>query len=87
MPERVYLHVGLQKSGTTYLQQALWLSKQQLAADGVLVPGQTRQFHRFAVWDLLGRRLRGVDQEHVPGKWQALVDAVHAWPGRQAVVS
>jgi hypothetical protein len=75
---RVYLHVGLPKTGTSYLQRSLWLSKDQLARHGVAVPGPAHQFQRRAVWDLMGRRLQGVDQPHVPGSWRALVDEIHA---------
>jgi hypothetical protein len=87
MPERVYLHVGLFKTGTTYLQEALWSNRQSLADQGVLLPGDHRRFQRFAVWDLLGRRLRGVQQGCVPGRWHELVDAANGWSGSQVLVS
>jgi hypothetical protein len=83
----VYLHIGLPKTGTTYLQHALWHSRERLAADGVLVPGPTRQSQRQAVWDLLGRRLRGVDQPDVAGSWQRLVDDASGWAGSSVIVS
>ena len=41
MARRVYVHVGLPKTGTTYLQHMLWESREALAADGVLFPGET----------------------------------------------
>ena len=39
MTERVYLHVGTPKSGTTYLQRVLDHNRERLAAAGVLVVG------------------------------------------------
>jgi hypothetical protein len=87
VPRRVYIHVGLQKTGTTYLQQTLWNSRERLRQDGVLVPGKSHQFQRFAFWDLFGRRLRGVDQPRVPGSWQALVEETRQWDGRQVLLS
>jgi len=87
MADRVYIHVGLPKTGTTYLQQTLWESQQRLADDGVLVPGKTHQVQRRAFWDLLGRRLRGVEQAQVPGAWRELVDTVRAWTGREVLLS
>ncbi len=87
MTRRVYIHVGMPKTATTYLQQTLWLSRDRLADDGVLVPGESHQFQRFAFWDLLGRRLRGVDQARVPGTWPALVEQTRAWPGRSVLLS
>ncbi len=87
MPSRVDIHVGLPKTGTTYLQQTLWLSRDRLADDGVLVPGENHQAQRFAFWDLLGRRLQGVDQPRVPGAWKVLVETVRGWSGHQVVLS
>ncbi|MBA2550149.1 MAG: hypothetical protein H0V13_03655 [Nocardioidaceae bacterium] len=83
----VYLHIGLPKTGTSHLQQVLWLSRERLSADGVLVPGATRQAQRLAVWDLMGRRPRGAAQPEVAGSWQALVDAASGWSGSHVVVS
>ncbi|CAN5323395.1 hypothetical protein BH09ACT12_BH09ACT12_18380 [soil metagenome] len=37
--DRVILHVGTMKSGTSYLQALIFAEKERLAADGVLVPG------------------------------------------------
>lgn len=87
MARRVYIHVGLPKTGTTYLQQTLWESRQRLADDGVLVPGKSHQAQRRAFWDLLGRRLRGVEQAQVPGAWQELVDTVRDWTGREVLLT
>jgi len=87
MARRVYIHVGLPKTGTTYVQQTLWESQQRLAEDGVLVPGNSHQAQRRAFWDLLGRRLRGVEQAKVPGAWQELVDTTRQWTGRQVLLS
>jgi hypothetical protein len=84
---RVCIHVGLPKTGTTYLQETLWLSQERLAEHGVLVPGANHQFQRFAFWDLMGRRLKGVDQTVVPGKWHELVAAARQWSGRQVLLS
>ncbi len=41
MAQRVFLHVGTPKSGTTYLQDLLWQRRDELLAQGVLVPGRT----------------------------------------------
>lgn len=83
----VYLHVGLPKSGTSYLQQVLWASRDSLRAAGVLVPGQRRNSQTMAVWDIMGRRPRGADLPQVAGSWSALAQAVRDWTGSRAVVS
>lgn len=83
----VYLHIGLKKTGTSYLQRVLWLSRERLAATGVLVPGQTRKSQTQAVWDLVGRRLRAPDQAGDVGSWRGLVDAAASWSGSHVVIS
>ncbi len=83
----VFVHVGLSKTGTSYLQHVLWSNRQTLAADGLLVPGDGPLFRSLAVWDLTGRRPRGTDLPQVPGSWQLLVDAVAAWDGARVVLS
>lgn len=91
-PERaggppVFLHIGLPKTGTSYLQSALSNSRERLAAQGVLVPGERRSAHTLEVWDLFGRRPRGAEQSNVTGAWDAMVAAVSAWSGSHAVIS
>ncbi|HET8959002.1 hypothetical protein [Nocardioides sp.] len=39
MADRVILHVGTPKAGTTYLQTLLWANRARLAEAGVLLPG------------------------------------------------
>ncbi|MFT4288662.1 hypothetical protein [Nocardioides sp.] len=83
MARRVILHVGLMKSGTTFLQALLFANQQRLAEQGVLVPGEE--------W---GEQVRGVRDLLVkpgaePGPqltWRALVDQIERWDGT-AVIS
>jgi hypothetical protein len=49
---RIYLHVGEPKTGTTFLQDALWENRSWLAARGVLLPGYGHQDHSRASRDL-----------------------------------
>ena len=86
-PRSVYVHVGLPKTGTTYLQRALWQSRDRLAGRGVLVPGEGTAFHKRAAWDLLGRRARGAEEPEVAGAWQAMVDEVARAGQDSAVIS
>jgi hypothetical protein len=86
IPE-LYLHIGLSKTGTTYLQQALWESREALRQAGVLYPGDHPASQRQAVWDLLGRRLRGVKQPQLDGAWRRLAKDVTSWPGHKVIIS
>lgn len=73
----LYLHVGLMKTGTTYLQ-SLWRDNPAvLAEQGIFYPsGPGAPSQRHAVWDLVGRRTRGARDDRVLGQWAALTDAV-----------
>jgi hypothetical protein len=45
---RVFIHLGLPKTATTFLQTILWGSRDRLRADGVLLPGDERRDHLWA---------------------------------------
>jgi len=83
----VYVHVGLPKTGTTYIQSALWESRERLASAGCLVPGEKRVSSWLAASDLLGRRPRGAEGPQVEGSWSRLVDSVHSWGGDRVIFS
>jgi hypothetical protein len=87
MSNQVYIHVGLPKTGTSYVQRALWRNQDRLAAQGITIPGKQQPFQRHAVSDLLGRRLQGADQPHMAGSWQRLVDAVQTSSAQTAILS
>jgi hypothetical protein len=78
-PERVYLHIGLHKTGTTYLQNVMRANRAGIRAQHIEFPGGAGgPSQAFAVWDLQGRRPRGVDDKRISGQWSALVDLVNA---------
>lgn len=83
----VCTHIGLAKTGTTSLQYALQEHASSLAGHGVLFPGGTHARQTAAVYDLMGRRLKGEDLPNVPGAFGRLVTEIDAWAGRQAVLS
>src|SRR5680860_212693 len=76
---RLYVHVGLMKTGTTFLQSVWRTNHAALAAQGVYFPaGPDAPVQRHAVWDLMGRRPRGARDDRISGQWKALTDAVAA---------
>lgn len=83
MASRVVLHVGLMKSGTTYLQHRLDANRGLLSGRGVLLPGRHWRDQMLAVSDVLGRAQQAVKSE---GRWQTLLDEVAPHDGT-AVVS
>lgn len=80
MARRVVLHVGLMKSGTTYLQGILGGNRERLAHHGVLYPGPSWAWQKAAVTDL--REMPGA----TPGMWDRLCEQIRSYPG-DAVVS
>jgi hypothetical protein len=81
--DAVFVHIGLPKTGTTYLQHMLWHNRRRLAEVGYLYPGKNQRAHWAAAMDLRGS---GADQPGVPGAWPALAESVRAWDG-PAIIS
>jgi hypothetical protein len=72
-PPRVYLHLGEPKTGTTFLQHALWGNRARLAEQGILLPGYTRRDHSRASRDLRGTvRMPGDPVDPWQGEWDVL---------------
>jgi hypothetical protein len=87
MTRQVYLHIGLLKTGTTFIQDALWANKAALGERGVLVPGRHRRRHLLASLDVREDPKLARRPGNVEAPWQDLVDEVEAWPGDAAVIS
>lgn len=68
------------KSGTTYLQGALYKNKALLAERGFLVPGARWRNQIEAVLDVKGRR-KHPQGNSVAGAWDRLVAEVDEWDG------
>lgn len=80
MVERVVLHVGLMKSGTSFLQQALRHNRARLHEQGVLFPSPWKRQVQ-AVKDINTRGLPGQPRLADDGPWRSLLDAVRRWDG------
>ncbi len=78
---RAFLHVGLPKTGTTYLQHALWSNSESLAEAGLLLPGRHRRRHLLASLDVREDPKLARRPGDVSAPWQDLVDECLAWPG------
>ncbi|GAA1501757.1 hypothetical protein [Nocardioides humi] len=86
MAQRVVLHIGTMKSGTSFLQNVLGENKAELAERGVLFPGRRWRRQVRAVRELIAYGGPGQPPMPPAGYWQQLVDEIRAWPGT-AVVS
>jgi hypothetical protein len=85
MARTVVLHVGAPKTGTSFVQDVLFKSRDRLAADGVLYPAERPDAHFFAALDLMQLTWGGLERDAV-GAWDRLAEQVRAWPGT-AIVS
>jgi len=85
MASRVFLHVGLPKTGTTYLQSILWRNRDELRRQGVLLPGFGPRQHLWAsgaVREDPNLDRRGPRARHA---WTELVGEIAAWDGAALV--
>ncbi|HWJ67496.1 MAG TPA: hypothetical protein VNT31_12530 [Nocardioides sp.] len=81
MARRVFVHIGLPKTATSYLQTILWASRDRLRAEGVLLPGDERRDHLWAsrvVRDADGIR-NAPDRQQT--SWDRLCTELAAWDG------
>jgi hypothetical protein len=82
---RVLVHVGAPKTGTSFVQDVLWLNRESLADQGLLYPADRFDEHFLAALDLLELPWGGLEKQAV-GAWNRLAARVRAWEGT-AVVS
>jgi hypothetical protein len=82
MAERVYLHVGLPKTATTYLQTILWSNRDVLEEQGVRLPGYSRRAHLWASRVIRGHPAATREASpHQHGAWDRLRADIAHWHG------
>jgi hypothetical protein len=75
--KRAYLHVGLHKTGTTYLQNLLRANRDALRDQGVEYLADESVSQRLATRDLKSvTSRRGYDDPRIPGAWDRLVAGI-----------
>jgi hypothetical protein len=83
----VYLHIGEPKTGTTFLQDALWANRARLAAQRLRLPGYSDRDHSRASRDLRGTPRPASDPaDPWVGEWDVLAGQALRARGR-AVIS
>ncbi len=85
MAERVLLHVGLMKSGTSFLQEVLRTNQEALREHGVLYPVPWKRQVQ-AVRDVIAHGDSNQEPLAEDGPWRSIVSEIRSWPGT-AVVS
>ncbi|RLV48040.1 hypothetical protein D9V37_18260 [Nocardioides mangrovicus] len=85
MARRVIVHVGVPKTGTSYVQDRLFNNPASLAAQGVVYPGERHDAHFLAALDLMQLTWGGLERQAV-GAWDALAAQVREAEGT-AIIS
>lgn len=83
MARRVFLHIGLPKTGTTFLQTTMWENRPGLANQGFLYPGRNRMEHYRASQEVRGASDKAMGKH--AGTWARLVRDLAAWDGNGLV--
>ncbi len=86
MAERVYLHVGTPKSGTTYLQSVLWQNADVLKTAGLLLPARFQVHYAAAKAVTSATGMSRSIKVDLDNAWPRLVGLVNRWHG-DAVIS
>ncbi|QWC84155.1 hypothetical protein KLP28_11130 [Nocardioidaceae bacterium] len=86
MAQRVFLHVGTPKTGTTFLQRVLWAHKPRLRRAGLLLPGNGDGDHYRAAVDVRQEPHRLQVPANAEGAWSSLLPEIEAYDG-DAVIS
>lgn len=81
MSRTVYLHVGIAKTGTTYLQRTLFANRDLLRQHGTLYPGPSPASHFMGSLDLRDAKFKGHTYEQADGAWERLVSQANAFDG------
>jgi len=87
MTERVYIHVGPHKTGTTYVQGLLTVNHDRIAEQGVLFPRQTFKAQSRAVREAMNRGVMPKTGRAVKGEWKKLRAETDRWAGPAAIIS
>lgn len=85
MTKRVLLHVGAPKTGTSFVQETLFVHRETLRERGILYAADRHDAHFLAALDLMELPWGGLERE-AHGAWDRLAAEVSAWPGT-AIIS
>ncbi|HEX2894277.1 MAG TPA: hypothetical protein VHO29_09785 [Marmoricola sp.] len=81
MAAKVFLHLGLPKTGTTYLQTVMWADRERMRAQGVLLPGRERRDHLWTTRIIREDPNLPTYERRVHESWDVLKREIADWPG------
>jgi hypothetical protein len=83
----VFLHVGAPKTGTSFLQDALWANRDRLAEHGLLYPLEDSGEHFAVTMDLRQMEWGGERDPAWDGAWERVAERIRSSSLPRAVVS
>lgn len=83
----VHLHIGAPKTGTTFVQNALWHNRERLADGGLLYPLERPDEHFAMTMDIRQMEWAGRHDPAWDGTWHRIVERIEASRLPRAVVS
>jgi hypothetical protein len=81
MATKVFVHIGLPKTGTTYLQTVMWADRERMRDQGVLLPGRERRDHLWSTRIIREDPHLDTYEERVRESWGVLRAEIAEWPG------
>ena len=84
MTQRVLLHVGTPKTGTSYVQDVLFRNRRTLASSGILYPADRFDGHFLAALDLMRLPWGGLETQAI-GAWDRLAAQVREHRGTSII--
>lgn len=83
--QRVFVHVGAPKTGTTFVQSVLFHYRDELREYGVRYPADRYDEHFFAAVDLQHLDFSGEHRPMAAGTWDQVATRVRDWPGTSVI--
>lgn len=83
--QRVFVHVGAPKTGTTFVQSVLFHYRDELLGQGLCYPAQRYDDHFFAAVDLQDLDFSGEHRPEATGSWDQVAARVRDWPGTSVI--
>lgn len=72
MVDRTFVHIGLPKTATSYLQTIIWSNRERLRERGIVVPGTERRDHLWASRTVREQRSHQRAPEHQRTAWSRI---------------
>ena len=81
MVSRTFVHIGLPKTATTYLQTIFWANRDHLRAAGLVVPGAERRDHLWSSREVREDPHHAKASAYQRGAWQRVLSELRSATG------